>query len=957
MIVGKLMVVLGLDSTGFNTGINSATGKTTLFAKATDKTFKAIKKAAKIGMIAVSAAFIKGAIDAGKFEKALANVATMLDKTTMPIMKDFKKGILDMSEAYGESTDALAKGLYDILSASIPAAKALDVLEVSAQAAKAGLTDTGVAADAITTLMNSFNDATKDAGYYSDILFSTVKFGKTTFSELAPVIGNVAKMMEVAGGTAEDMAGMLAIMTRNGIKTRIAVTSLRGVVSALIKPSEALTKELGGMTVKADGFRAVMDKIGSLPATDLAEMFPNIRALSGVVVAAKDLGAEVEKINELMERGSPTRTAFAIQSDTLAFIWDKLKATLKATSITIGDELLPILKEIFTSMTSWLKDNREEFADFARTTLEGIKTIVNTIFNLKEVILGLGGAILGVMIIQKVTTLMKSFGIATSVSMGPVAAIAVAIGLLVGVFFKLRKELRDQREEEQLLNDAQKGRLGTIEEYNDAIEIQRNKISDLTEERAKATDETKIMSLADAEYARAADIRLTKEIEDGKIRLSAIRDFALEKERAGRIERAEAEATAAIERQLYLDELQRISESEMAESEKAEKKRQLDFEEEQRLKDIADEKERIAERAVQVEADKAQRIINENLKLDEVLWQASASESDRIERRRGELEILGRSYEDITKILAIEFPKAAEEGFKETSDNSDTFWNNMTGKPVAFTEAVTEAALTFEEKFTEAVTKVQEVFSLVFSSLTGTVNQYFANMFSKLENEEATKKKITSAERKRVEKLYADELISEEEYQKQIDIIDAQELADEKVIAQKRYDIELKQFKVTKALNIAEALMNTATAVTAALDLFFPLNLAIAALVGGLGAAQVGLIAGQTAPAAPAFIKGGVVDKMIAGGLFAGKPGIDTNNIAVTSGEYIMPPQQTIDNMDELESMRSGGGGGKNIVVTPMPLNIEMEGRNIFSGMVEFMTDESDLGSFRINPKVLGVTT
>ncbi len=80
----KLTVLLGLDSKGFTTGINSATGKTTLFAKATDKTFKAIGKAAKIGMLAVAAAFVKGTVDAAKFEKALANVSTMLDKKQCP---------------------------------------------------------------------------------------------------------------------------------------------------------------------------------------------------------------------------------------------------------------------------------------------------------------------------------------------------------------------------------------------------------------------------------------------------------------------------------------------------------------------------------------------------------------------------------------------------------------------------------------------------------------------------------------------------------------------------------------------------------------------------------------------------------------------------------------------------------------------------------------------------------
>ena len=51
MIVGKLMVVLGLDSKGFNTGIDTATGKTSRFAKATNKTFKLLGKAAKAGML------------------------------------------------------------------------------------------------------------------------------------------------------------------------------------------------------------------------------------------------------------------------------------------------------------------------------------------------------------------------------------------------------------------------------------------------------------------------------------------------------------------------------------------------------------------------------------------------------------------------------------------------------------------------------------------------------------------------------------------------------------------------------------------------------------------------------------------------------------------------------------------------------------------------------------------
>jgi len=878
MIVGKLTVILGLDSKGFNTGISTATGKTTAFAKATDKTFKAISKAAKIGMIAVGAAFVKGAVDAAKFEKALANVSTMLNKNTMPMMKNFEKGILAMSEAYGESTDALAKGLYDILSASIPAAKALDVLEISAKAAKAGLTDTGVAADAITTLMNSFGDATKDASYYADIMFATVKLGKTTFAELAPVIGNVAKMMETAGGTAEEMAGMLSIMTRNGIQTRVAVTSLRGVVSALIKPSEALTNELDGMTVQADGFRAVMDKIGSLPATDLAEMFPNIRALTGVVVAAGSLGEEVDKINALMAEGSPMMVAFDKNMATFAATWDRFKATLKATSITIGNELLPKLKEIFEDMIVWFKENRENFADFARDTLEGVRKLVTTIYNLKELLLGAGTAILGLMILSKVTPLMVSFGVATSVSMGPVGLIAIAIGVLVAAFFKLKKSMRDTQEESLLIERAEKGLLTSTEEYNDAIEAQKNVIHEL-----------QTLGLGGV---RGEEQRIKVMVHNAGIQEQLEKD---------ELKRAQDKADQNAKD--FQDKIAKNAASNASEAEKAAQKRQLDAEEKQRLADLESDKKTAAE----AEAKRAQDKIDNYAKFQLELFKATATEMELWEVEKLRLEDLGATQEEILEWYAVKFP----EGLEVAKTALDTFF----------------------DKWKEEFAKVKEVFTMVYSALTGVTNQYFANMFSKLDNESATRKKKAR-----------DTITDEDKLAAALTKIDED-------IAKKKYDIEKKQFNVNKALNIAEAAMNIATAVTAAIP-----NVFLMALIGTLGAVQVGLIASQKPPAPPAFIRGGMIDGMIDGGAVRGNPGIDTNNVALTNREYVMPPQQSMDNFEELEAMRSGENG-KNITIVPAQVDLIMNDRKMGEAIIEFMTDESDRGGFRLNPKILGALT
>ena len=66
---------------------------------------------------------------------------------------------------------------------------------------------------------------------------------------------------------------------------------------------------------------------------------------------------------------------------------------------------------------------------------------------------------------------------------------------------------------------------------------------------------------------------------------------------------------------------------------------------------------------------------------------------------------------------------------------------------------------------------------------------------------------------------------------------------------EQRYKAERKRnFKITKATNIANATMNVAAAVARALDLPPPLNFLIAKLVGVLGAIQIGIISKQPAP-------------------------------------------------------------------------------------------------------------
>jgi len=240
------------------------------------------------GLYMFSNVLRSGIREAAAFEKQMAMVSTMLDQQSMSILPHYKEQLRAMSKEFGEGTETLSKGLYDILSASIAPAKALNVLAVAAKAAKGGMTDTGTAADALTTILNSYGLSAERAGDVSDKMFAIVKRGKTTYAELAPNIGKIASLAATAGVSFDDLGASIATMTRAGVQTEIAITSLRAVILGFLKPmpdaiemAKKFDIVLSSATLSTEGLRGVVQKLSKATAEQLAIIFPTSRALAG----------------------------------------------------------------------------------------------------------------------------------------------------------------------------------------------------------------------------------------------------------------------------------------------------------------------------------------------------------------------------------------------------------------------------------------------------------------------------------------------------------------------------------------------------------------------------------------------------------------------------------------------------------------------------------------------------
>lgn len=305
-----------------------------------------------VGLIGVAVAYkgLRFAISSVKefaaFEMGLANVSTMLDDSTMKYMPAYEKQLKKMAREFGQSTGTLSKGLYDILSASISADKAIKVLRVSSKAAIAGLTDTGTAADALTTILNSYGLEAEQVSKVSDILFATVKAGKITFGELAGSIGKVSSLAAAVGLDFTEVSAAISTMTRAGVQSDIAMTALKAMLTAFLKPqgdaiivAEKYGLVLNANTLKTIGLTGVMAKLTEATNEDVAAIFPNVRALTGVAALRGNLTGLIEDQEQALNSLGMQEKAYHKIADTTGTKLKMLAEDWKALKVATGEYL------------------------------------------------------------------------------------------------------------------------------------------------------------------------------------------------------------------------------------------------------------------------------------------------------------------------------------------------------------------------------------------------------------------------------------------------------------------------------------------------------------------------------------------------------------------------------------------------------------------------------------------
>jgi TP901 family phage tail tape measure protein len=269
----------------------------------------------------------------------------------------------ELSTRIPESAAGIARGVYQAVSASMQGSnqEILDFVEVAANAATAGLSDTETAVNGFTSVINAYGMKTSQASDVSNMFFAAVKLGKTTFSEMNAALASYLPTAGALGVSFDQTTAAIVELTKQGTPTAMAGTQINAALLAIVKGNKYMIEGLkkSGMTLKdlQENLKKPIAEGGGLVNT--LRMIKVASEKSGVALTKMTGRAEGMKIIETMvgteeKYNEAIKTQNKIQEERAADVaktaFEIAKTSLAAS--TFGNKMDAVMHKVFETVGS-----------------------------------------------------------------------------------------------------------------------------------------------------------------------------------------------------------------------------------------------------------------------------------------------------------------------------------------------------------------------------------------------------------------------------------------------------------------------------------------------------------------------------------------------------------------------------------------------------------------------------
>ena len=300
---------------------------------------------------------------ATEFQASMGNVATLIDTTTES-MTAMSAEVLAISKRTPVALEDLTSALYDIRSAGIDAGAAMGVLEQSSRLAVAGLGTTKEATDLVTSAINAFNLEGEEAERLYDVIFKTVRNGKTDISQLAQGFGAVAGTVANAGVEIDEYLASVAALTTTGLPAAQAHRQIRAAIAGLTRETKQsiaifdqlgaenftdLIEQSGGMV---QAFQLIREATGDNDAA-MINLLGSVEAYNAVIgLTGEQNDVYASTLDDMRNGADAVGEAFRKQAEQSKALRQVFTNNMQAIGISIGNALLPAINQMMAAITT-----------------------------------------------------------------------------------------------------------------------------------------------------------------------------------------------------------------------------------------------------------------------------------------------------------------------------------------------------------------------------------------------------------------------------------------------------------------------------------------------------------------------------------------------------------------------------------------------------------------------------
>lgn len=339
----------------------------------------------------------------GQFETALVDMGKVSDRDLGAIRADIEA----INPVLGSSTE-LMRGYYQTISAGVTdPVKSVEMLTVASRASQAAHVTQSETIKALTKVMAGYGDEISTATEASDLLFAIERQGQTSFSELVPVIGDLANISNEAAVSTSEMGASMALLTQTSGSTAEAATKYKAMLVNLLKPTTAMSEALTALGYES-GNALIADKgvVSSLKllkqyadsaGVGVSSLFESSEAFMGVsALLAEDGRKLADNINAIGSAAGSTDKAFEKWSKTSEAIRKKFDSVWSNSMKTFGEAFAPEFNKGLDSISTWLTEHNEDIKDWAEDSGEAIGKLSKKVSGLYDFYSGLPEEITGV---------------------------------------------------------------------------------------------------------------------------------------------------------------------------------------------------------------------------------------------------------------------------------------------------------------------------------------------------------------------------------------------------------------------------------------------------------------------------------------------------------------------------------------------------------------------------------